>query len=169
MFSYNETNEFTRTRHFDLQRAFKQFGILGNEERELVDELMRLFDVLQPAFEDLEVLRNRALTVATVLLAWRTEVKTPDEAENIATFMDEFVHRLRWQVRKGLQADAEYHYLNEFQRSVTQASAEKMAVTTRVSTMHEEFLRWSEFKVLRGDEEWSSHNSELDVSEESRS
>ena len=167
IFSSLESGTYARTRHIDLQRQFKLKNRLDDEQRETVERVSKLFDLLGPAFQGLNVLRNRAITVSSVLLAWKRGIETPAEAANLASFVDEFIHRLGWQLGKGLAVDQEYHYLTEFQRNVTQASAESSAVAARAQTLEEEFTRWLDTNKLRGDLEWEEREH-LDPRAESR-
>ena len=167
MFALAESDTFTRTRHVDLQRQFKLKNELDDRQREIVAKVSKLLDLLDPAFRDINVLRNRAITVSTVLLAWTRKIEIPDEAADLASFVDEFVHRLGWQIRKGLFVDQEYHYLTDFQRNITQASAESSSVAARAQTLDEEFTRWVESGELRGDGEFQNR-TRLDPRVESR-
>lgn len=160
-------NSFVRTRHTDLQRVFKQKSQLKDQEQGTIEDVRQLLDLLGPAFSGKNILRNRAITVSTVLLAWNLGVKTGGEAEKVASFISEFVLRLRWQLAKGLDVDQEYRYLTDFQRNLTQASAEGSSVAARADMLETEFARWSESGKLRGDEEWKSRTN-LDPSMESR-
>ena len=126
-----------------------------------------LFDWLATAFQSVSVLRNRAITVSTALLAWKIRISTPGEASELATFIDEFVHRLSWQVKKGLDADREYRYLIEFQRNITQASAESSSVAARAKMLEEGFGEWRTSSQLPGDAVCLGRTG-LDPSEESR-
>ncbi len=168
IFSIDESSNYTRTRHFDLQRLFKDHSVLGERQLKSLEEVSRLFDLLATAFQPVSVLRNRAITVSTALLAWESEIGTREEASELATFIDEFVHRLSWQVKKGLDADREYRYLIEFQRNITQASAERYSVETRANVLREELQRWRTSRDLRGDAEWAMRNPGSEPSEESR-
>ena len=168
VFSIDSSGDFTRTRHFDLQRLFKQNSTLTEKQRELVDDISDLFDLLNEAFQQIKILRNRAITVSTVLLAWKSKIDTPKEASELATFIEEFVYRLKWQVKKGLLADEEYHYLAEFQHNITQASAEGYSVEFRADMLEKEFNRWRESQELRGDADWKERHPGCDPSEESR-
>ena len=168
VFSLLESGSFTRTRHMDLQRQFKLKSNLDESQWETIRRVSDLLDYLHGAFEGLSILRNRAITVSTVLLAWKFEVGTPEGAKEIAAFIDEFVHRLSWQVKKGLFVDIEYHYLTDFQRSITQASAESSSVYARARTLEEEFVRWRQSTELRGDAEWKERHPGLDPSIECR-
>ena len=71
VFSLHDTDEFCRTRHIDLQKFFKQYGHLSEERRDLIARVRHLLDCLRGPFGESKVLRNRAITVSTVLLAWR--------------------------------------------------------------------------------------------------
>jgi hypothetical protein len=154
--SLEETGEYTRTRHFDLQRAFKEHAKLTTAEGALVTKTRHLLDLLEAAFDELQVLRNRAITVSTILLAWEQNVSTRQAADQIARFVDGFTCRLQWQVKKGLDVDDEYRYLIEFQRHLTQASVEKPAVAARAKVLREELERWRQVGGYRGDEDYRS-------------
>ena len=168
VFSLNDSNEFCRTRHIDLQKFFKQYGHLSRERRDLIARVRNLLDCLRGPFGESEVLRNRAITVSTVLLAWRREVTTQQPAENLARFIEEFQYRLRWQIKKGFDVDLEYRYLLEFQRHLTQASVEKPAFSERARILEQEFDFWSASKELTGDAKWREANPGEEPSEISR-
>ena len=151
VFSLHDSNEFCRTRHIDLQKRFKQYGKLNQERRDLIDRIRNLLDCLRGPFGKSEVLRNRAITVSTVLLAWRRDVTTQEQAAQLAKFIEEFQYRLSWQIKKGFDTDQEYRYLLEFQRHLTQASAEKPAFSERARILEQEFDFWSASNELTGD------------------
>ena len=158
IFSQLESGTYTRIRHIDLQRQFKLKSRLDNSQRETIKRVSELLDLLAPSFREKNVLRNRAITVSTVLLAWNKGVRTQEDAERTASFIDEFVHRLGWQIKKGLFVDQEYHYLTNFQRNITQASAESSSVAARAEVLEREFARWEETNELTGDAEWKERN-----------
>ena len=148
--SYVESETYTRTRHFDLQRVFKQNGQLTADRRDLVKRVRSLLDLLDESFGNANILRNRAITVSIVLLAWTTDVKTSAEASRMVAFVGEFQEELDRQVKKGLDADLEFRYLLDFQRHLTQASVEKPAVTERARILGEEFKHWRMSGKLSG-------------------
>ena len=168
MFSIDESKRFTRTRHIDLQRLFKQNSTLSYRRQKLVDELSKLLSLLAAPFSGINALRNRAITVSTVLLAWKSGIETPEAAIELAEFLEEFVIRLKWQIGKGLSIDEEYHYLIDFQRSITQASAESSSVETRADLLEEEHKHWLLTKKLKGDEGWEQNNPGCDPRKVSR-
>ena len=151
VFSLRESGTYARSRHIDLQRQFKLKSRLDEDQRTTIKKVSQLLDLHGPAFKDMNVLRNRAITVSTVLLAWPLDLKTAEEAEAVASFVNEFVRRLGWQSRKGLDVDPEYRYLTYFQRHVTQASAESSAGAARDAVFEMEINRWMETHHLRGD------------------
>ena len=167
VFSLSDTDEFTRTRHFDLQRLFKQNNTLNEEKRELVRKVSLLFELLAKSFRESDVLRNRAITVSTVLLAWMHEIKEPDDATELSKFTEYFVRQLKWQVRKGLQADRDYYYLLEFQRNISQASAESNSVKARADLLRKEFDNWKRKGELKGDTNLKERDSKRDPPKES--
>ncbi len=156
VFSRKFDGQFTRTRHFDLQRFMKEHATLSETDKRLIEEVRTTFDALAGALgETKELLRNRAIAVSTVLLAWERRLhKEAGQLEAFAKFLKAFLGRLRWQVAKGLDVDGEYRYLIDFQRHVTQASVEKPAVDARFATMEKEFKRWLTYKKLQGDKEF---------------
>ena len=160
VFSLENNLGYTRTRHFDLQRLFKEYTEMSPEEYELVKKIEDLLSFLQTARKFFKVIRSRAFLVSIVLLADLIGVNTKDEATLLGKFTREFLDRLRWQIRKGLDVDQEYRYLVDFNRHVTQASVEKPAVTARVEVLEEEFNRWKDKGVLRGDKEFEENNGE---------
>lgn len=156
VFSLKETGGFTRTRHFDLQKFFKTHARLEEQEQLWVAEVASTLDALHAAFEDPGILRNRALTVSTVLLAVNLGLTDEDQAKPLAAFIEEFLCRLQWQVKKGLDVDDEYRYLIDFQKHVTQASVEKPAVTARSTLLEAEFGSWTTTSMLSGDEDYAA-------------
>lgn len=157
--------EFMRTRHFDLQAFFKRFAEkadIGETEEAWIEEVEATFDWLAENLPRAnELLKNRAFAVSSILLAWSRGLPgNPPVAEVFESFLAEFLCRLRWQVKKGLDVDGEYRYLIDFQKHLTQASVEKPAVTTRAAFLDEELTRWHRESRLRGDEEFSARTGE---------
>ena len=168
VFSLEDSDDFCRTRHVDLQRFFKQNGNLREERKALIERVHKLLDILQDPFGESEVLRNRAITVSTVLLAWRRELADPEQAEVLARFIEEFQYRLRWQIRKGFDINQEYRYLLEFQRHLTQASVEKPAFSERARILEQEFGFWLTSNELTGDAQWKDANPGENPSDKAR-
>ena len=160
--------QYTRTRHFDLQGLFKQHTTIGDEQGQWIVKVVAIMDVLQPAFAEIGALRNRAMVVSTVLLAYEEGVESEQDAQNIAKFVDEFSRCLRCQIGKGFDMDEEYRYLVEFQRHVTQASVEKPAVEGRARTLAEGLALWKESGMLRGDAEYSANHRGSNPADERR-
>ena len=169
VFSLKYSEDFRRTRHFDLQNFFKDHRSLNGEQRSLVGDVHNVLDLLHEPFEDSRVLRNRAITVSTVLLARKVNIATPDEAREFQRFIEEFQCRLNWQIKKGLDIDDQYRHLADFQRHMTQASAEKPAYTQRAGRLETEYDLWQRSGELTGDAEWKRVNPGRDPSAESRS
>ena len=151
--------DFARTRHFDLQRLFKEHSEMSPEERGWVTKLEGVLDALLSERKKLPPLRSRAVVVSVVLLAYEEAVSRNGAAE-FADFVKEFVGRLNWQVRKGLDVDGEFRYLIDFQRHVTQASVEKYAVAERARVLQAELLNWRKWKALSGDVEYTKRSGE---------
>jgi hypothetical protein len=145
--------DFARTRHLDLQRLFKENLTLAPDKKVLVDRTRTLLDLLSGAFNEQGVLRNRAMTVSIVLLAWTLGISTAQQANQLFAFVSEFVRRLQWQAAKmkTLAVHPAYHRLIEFQRHLTQASVEKPAVRARAAILQEEFNHWLQHGDLMED------------------
>ena len=156
VFSIDETSEFTKARHYDLQRFLKAYAELSDSDEELISEVTSTFDALAKGLRSAgDLLGNRAIAVTTVLVAWRRKLyRKSKEMKAFAQFVDAFVCRLRWQVRQGLDVDQEYRYLIDFQRHVTQASVERPAVEARFEVMEAEFDRWLKDGRLLGDKDF---------------
>lgn len=154
IFSFNEGEGYARTRHFDLQKFFKDYATLDAKQFGWVGAVRDLLNLLAESFDDLGILGNRAIAVSTVLLAWRSKVNTAKKSMQFARFIEEFLCRLRWQVGKELDMDQEYRYLSDFQRHVTQASVEKFAVEARHDTLQEQYELFLQTNQLRGDAEY---------------
>ena len=167
IFSRVETEEYTRTRQLDLQKLFLENAKLDPDREDVLQRLERLLDLLGRAFEGKGIRLNRAMAVSTVVLAWEEDVESREGGEEFADFVDELQCRVRWQAKKGFQADPEYAELLELQRHITQASVEKPAVRARARIMQEQFKRWREGIGFVGDEEWTRRTRE-DPREECR-
>ena len=157
-FSYQHEGRYTKTRHYDLQRFVKQHGEVA-PDNEIVEQIRRTLDALLGGLSDeAGLLRNRAMTVSVVLLAWRERLYEDDaEVGEFVAFLRAFSCRLRWQVRnlsKNLKIDEQYRYLMEFQRNITQAAVERPAVERRHDVLESEWHRWRKTKEIRGDREY---------------
>ena len=148
--------EYARTRHFDLQRLFKQYSSVDPKRSEWITQIENVMNLLQPKFSETGTLRNRAIVVSTVLLAYEENIQSTEDARPIAEFVIEFGRCLKWQIKKGLDVDQEYRYLVEFQRHLTQASVEKPAVEARATAFRNGLSLWKERTILRGDKEYEA-------------
>lgn len=164
-FSYRERGEFTRARHFDLQRFVKQ-GVEVTDDDPVVVEIGQTLDSLAASFGDMAgALRNRAITVSVVLVAWDQDlyldVSRSDLTEYRA-FISEFLGRLRWQVgnMKLFTVDPRFDYLVDFQRHLTQAAVERYAVAFRHRVLTEQFRHWKAEGRLMGDAEYEAETGE---------
>ena len=166
-FSWLDKREFTSTRHFDLQKFFKRHRNLILDDDERVDKVKAALDTLSEAFTSGEVLRNRAVTVSVVLLSIELDLKMP-EAEKFAEFIEEFLCRLKWQVKKGLDVDPSYKYLIDFNKHVTQASVEKSAVSARAEFLRGGFAHWQTESSVIGDTQYRTENEGANPTQDCR-
>lgn len=152
VFSYAQEKQFTRARHFDLQRFVKAYAAIHSDDP-VVDEVARTLDALTSVGLG-AILRNRAVAVSVVILAWVRRVF--DDANllgDYGQFVQAFLNRLRMQVEqmKRLDVDWRYPYLVDFQRHVTQASVEKPAVAARHDELSRQLDYWRDHRALMGD------------------
>lgn len=148
------TGEFTRARHFDLQRYLKQYSDHLDPHSAAVAETL---DALEANAAELgEEIGNRAICVSVVLAAWDLDVRgDPAKTRDFETYMKLFLERLAEQVQrmKAFDLDPRYDYLVTFQRQLTQAAVEKPAVAYRHRILVEQFAKWQETGELQGDSE----------------
>ena len=164
----DDVRGYARTRHFDLQRLFKEYTGIGEREGRWIEKLKGVMDGLQQAFGSMGALRNRAMVVSTVMLAYEQEALSERRAMEVAGFVTEFVLCLKWQIGKGFEMDEEYRYLVNFQRHVTQASVEKMAVDGRARVFREGLALWRDEQVLAGDREYDAVGGGREAARERR-
>jgi hypothetical protein len=148
-----ETGEFTRARHFDLQRYLKLYA---DHEDPHVDEVAKTLDALEANAPELgSKLGNRAICVSVALAAWELGIREDaDLAAAYARFVEVFLERLAEQVvrMKEFNLDPRFEYLVTFQRHLTQAAVEKPAITYRHQTLMGEFQTWAETGHLTGED-----------------
>ena len=164
----SQIERFTRTRHTDLESFFKQHAILEDKHRHWIERARSILTLLDETFDDLSILRSRALIVSVVLLAWELGVSEKTKAESVAAFVKAFLCRLYWQVEKGIHIDLEYTYLLEFQRHVTQASVERRAVTARAKMLMKEYDQWDKTGEITGDASYRERRDGSDPEGECR-
>lgn len=159
VFTRRKTGEFARARHFDLQRFVKNHADV-TENDPLLIEVAHTLDGLDRHLGGFgRLLRNRAMTVSVIVLAWERVLHAdPDSFIPYGDFVATFLGRLRWQVAKmkAFDPDDRYAYLVEFQRHLTQASVEKPAVTRRHELLGRELDRWLRDGQLTGDIEYKA-------------
>ena len=157
MFSFSELGEFTRARHVELQRFLKQHEDL-DPAHSLIEEASDTLDAMSDGVVDAaDHLRNRAVTVSLILLAWQRNVATGElEVERYWAFASTFMERLGTQVErmKSFNVDAEYQHLVEFQRHLTQAAVERPALTRRHEILRRSLDQWLDDGTLEGDREY---------------
>ncbi len=157
VFSWSENEEFSRARHFDLQKFLKTQAEADIEDPR-VQEVMQTLDVLEAEVGDgAAELKNRGISVSVIAAAWVLRLFDDDEAAAAyAAFLQEFLGRLRWQVQnmKAYEVDDRYDYLVEFQRHITQAVVEKPALAYRHRILTREFEGWLEREELTGDAQY---------------
>jgi len=160
VFSIAEGHGYARTRHFDLQRMFKEHTRLGQDPRKHIERVRKVMDLLHRALSNPEILKNRALTVSAVLMALELKIDDRDAASRLAKFLEEFLCRLRWQLKKDLDFDDAYRPLIDFNRYITQASVEKPAAEGRATFLMDHYRYWEKTGRIKGDEKYRGNPSE---------
>ena len=157
IFSLSERGEFARARHIELQRFLKQYEDL-DPANSLVGDARDTLDAMSDGVSDAAgYLRNRAVTVSLILLAWQRNVATGElGVEKFWAFASTFMERLGSQVEKmkSFNVDAEYQHLVEFQRHLTQAAVERPALTRRHEILTRSLDQWLDDGTLEGDREY---------------
>ncbi len=157
VFSRAERQEFTRSRHFDLQRFLKTHADIDPHDPR-IEGVEGTLGALESHVADIGgELRNRAITVSVVVAAVELGLHRDDrQAERFGEFLGLFLGRLRWQVTnmKAFRVDQRFNYLVDFQRHLTQAAVEKPALTFRHNVLFREFENWSATGRLTGDEQY---------------
>ena len=158
-FSIRESAGFARARHLDLQRFVKRYAEIEPSD-DLIEEVASTLDALWDGADAAgRFLRNRAVTVSLVLLAWERGVASNALSSTAFWgFAEAFMTRLRWQVEKmkSFERDPEYPHFVDFQRDLTQASVEKPAITRRGEILRSNLDRWLENGRLLGDAEYKA-------------
>ena len=155
MFSIYENREFSRARHVELQRFLKQYEEL-DPNHPLIDDARDTLNVMSKGSEGAaNYLRNRAVTVSLILLAWQRNVASQDlNIETFWGFVIAFMDRLRAQVdrMKSFNVDRKYLHLVEFQRHLTQAAVERPAINRRQEILSASLDQWLKDGTLEGDQ-----------------
>lgn len=145
---------FVRTRHFDLQDFFKKNYKISESNQPLVTEVQNTLDALSSEIADpSECLKSRAIAVTLVVFAWKTRLtEDPDRLAKVSSFIDALVadlKELRSQMNSTAAVSDELIQLREFQRHLSQAAVEKLAVRERSRIFTELFERWDEHGTIR--------------------
>ncbi len=164
IFSLTELEKFARARHVDLQRFVKQYEDV-NPAHPLIGDVRETLDAMSDGVVDASgYLRNRAVTVSLILLAWHRNVANGDlRSELFWEFARTFSERLGSQVEKMklFNVDAEYQHLVEFQRHLTQAAVEVTAISRRHEILNRSLDQWLEDRTLEGDQEYQERNGQI--------
>ena len=160
MFSLSKTGDFARARHVELQRFLKEHEDLDDGAKLLVAEATSTLNAINEGVADAAgYLRNRAVTVSLILLAWRRDVAGGElPADRFWAFATAFMARLAWQVgkMKAFNVDQEYPHLVDFQRHLTQAAVERTALARREEILNKSLELWLLDETLEGDGEYES-------------
>ena len=165
LFSFSETEQFGRARHVELQRFLKKYESLGPTAKSLVAEASATLDAMNGdgVTDAAGYLRNRAVTVSLILLAWRRDVGGGGlPAGRFWSFASVFLGRLAWQVEnmKAFSIVGEYQHLVEFQRHLTQAAVERTALARRHEILNKSLDQFLDDGTVEGDREYQARTGE---------
>jgi hypothetical protein len=158
-FSRKETGQYHRSRYIDLQEFFKERSRLSKNDSKLTDEIRQKLDmVCQYLKDELYLVGNRAIAVSLFLFVSELiDQSRENEIAQFAEFLVKFMKTLKWQIPKGVQMDAAYHYLLDFQTYVTQAAGEKYAIQNRHDFLSKGFYYYKRKKAIEGDDKYFEH------------
>ena len=158
LFSLSDVKDFGRARHFELQRFLKRHEESTQTAQSLVEEGRVTLDAMNDGVGGAaHYLRNRAVTVSLVLLAWRRNVGRGGlQANGFWSFARVFLGRLAWQVEnmKAFNVVREYPHLVEFQRHLTQAAVERTAVARRHEILRTSLDQFLDDGTVEGDRKY---------------
>jgi hypothetical protein len=155
-FSKNKKGEFHRSRYLDLQEFFKELSKFGSEDSRLCNHIKANLSKIYQHFKDrLNLINNRAIAVSIFLFVSELIAqKREKEIDQFIDFFIIFIKTLKWQIPKGVQMDAAYHYLLDFQTYVTQAAGEKYAIQNRHDFLDRGFYYYKQKKAIEGDDKY---------------
>jgi hypothetical protein len=161
-FSRKETGQYHRSRYIDLQEFFKERNRLSKNDSKLTNEIRQKLDmVCQYLKDELHLVGNRAIAVSLFLFVSELiDQSRENEIAQFAEFLVKFMKTLKWQIPKGVQMDAAYHYLLDFQTYVTQAAGEKYAIQNRHDFLSKGFYYYKRKKAIEGDDKYFEHTGE---------
>lgn len=156
-YSKKETDQYHRSRYIDLQEFFKERNIFSKDAKILADEIRHKLDLICRHLKDkLNLIGNRAIAVSLFLFVSELiDQGRKNEIDQFAEFLVKFMKTLSWQIRKGVQMDAQYHYLLDFQTYVTQAAGEKYAIQNRHDFLGKGFQYYKQKGAIEGDDKYS--------------
>lgn len=162
--SLSKNGGFARARHVELQKFMKEHEELDEAAESLIKQATSTLDAMNRGVADAApYLKNRAVTVSLILLAWKLDVAgDEDTADQFWRFVRVFMGRLAWQVKKmkAFNVDPEYPHLVEFQRHLTQAAVERPALTRRNEILMKSLDQWRNDGSLEGDPEFQERTGQ---------
>ncbi len=160
IFTYSKSKDFARARHVDLQLFVKQHEEVDPSSTDIVD-IVAVLDALREGLGSSDdFLKNRAITVSLILLAWEN-FSDATMKDKFWDFVRTFMAKLNAQVAqmKAFKIDERYAYLADFQRHITQASVEKPAVRARHEVLTANLNNWVAKGALMTDSEYRARGT----------
>jgi hypothetical protein len=153
-FSKKKTADFHRSRYVDLQEFFKEQSRLNESDRKLPEEIRQKLDIICKHLKrELPLIGNRAIAISLFLFVSELiDQGKESDLKQFGEFLIRFLKTLKWQIPKGVQMDAAYHYLLDFQTYVTQAAGEKYAIQNRHDFLGKALYYYRKNKAIEGDE-----------------
>lgn len=141
-----KSEEFTRVRYVDLQRFFKDYMDLDQDQKEWIEKLERIMSLLEE--NKMPTLRSRSMVLSLVLLAYKLTI-SKEEVSKFAKFSKVFVTELKEEVgRISIGQEMKHPYFFDFQKHLSQGSVERPAIMERHSILEYSYDYWKKHNQL---------------------
>lgn len=87
VFWQSKNTHFNKSNRHHVMRFVKEYSKMDAEHHALVARVSALFDHMEKPFADVTAMKDRAFALVTVLAAWRMDISTAEEAEQLADFV----------------------------------------------------------------------------------
>ncbi len=153
-FSLQNNEGFKRARFVDLQEFYRRYLKFEKKDKEISDLLIKRLDQVYNYLKNERlILKNRAIGVSVFFFINKLiEQKLVNQVADFVKFLNIFLVRLKEQVEKGIDIEARYRDLLNFQTYITQAAVEKYAIENRQKFLevYFEYFRKTKGKI-KGD------------------
>lgn len=154
VYSYLDSEEFSRSRFEDVQMFFRKHANFSNTENKKNKEVMdALTEVTKRLKGKISLIRNRGLAVSAFLFIWSELIrsKREKEIEKFGDFLEQLLRELKKQVENAKKTgiDPKYHELLNLQTSLTQATGDTSSLRLRQAFFSEYFGHFLKKGVIK--------------------